>query len=525
MSTPSDRQTSLGLSAVIVSLGTLSSRILGLIRDISIAFVFGAGWITDVFFIAYQVPSMFRKLLAEGALSSAVVPVYTDLENNRDRQAADRLARAAFTWTILLVGGLVLLGILFSRYLIFVVAPGFTGTEYFPLTVSLTRVMFPFLLMMSAAAVIMGVLHARKQFAVPAFAPALFNVSLICSIFFLVPRLGASHREQVWALAVGVLVGGFLQFFVQWLRLRYSGMSLGWLADRSVEGLKRILKLIGPMAFGLAISQMIVLVDKIVASFLQAGNISHLYYSNRLFQFPFALVGIAVGTVVLPESSEHVSQEASEEVLTTARDSLGMMSFLMLPAMVGLWLIGFPLLGLLFRRGEFTRVDQRLTFAVLAFALLGLFAYGCIRIFVSLCYSFEDTRGPVLGAAVALLINGVLDVLFVRLWPSLRYRVCGLTLAGSIAVWVQVGILRYWLARHLPAGTVFPWWKIGKHLLLAGLMGLVLTPVVFAGYSELVTVSLAVSLGVAFYFLLAHFSGETYPYRVLVRLKNKLREG
>ncbi len=522
MSTPSEQKETLGISALTVSLGTLTSRIFGLIRDISIAFVFGAGWITDVFFIAYQVPSLFRKLLAEGALSSAVVPVYTDLRNNWGERQANRLARAAFTWTILLVGGFVLLGILFSRYLIYLVAPGFTGTEYFPLTVSLTRVMFPFLLMMSAAAVIMGILHARKMFAVPAFAPALFNVCLILAVLFLVPYVGATSRQKVWALAVGVLIGGFLQFFVQWLRARQVGISLAWLSEWSVEGLKRILKLMGPMAFGLAISQLIVLVDKIVASFLQAGNISHLYYANRLFQFPFALIGIAVGTVVLPASSTHVSNENKERVLSTARHSLGMMSFLMFPSMVGLWLVGYPLLGLLFRRGEFTLLDQKLTFSVLLFALLGLFAYGCIRVFVSLCYSFEDTRGPVLGAALALAINAVLDVLFVLIWPWPQYRVCALTLAGSFAVWSQTVLLRFWLKKHLPAGSLFPWKKIGKHFLLASIMGAVLSPLVLAGFSELTTVLLTVLTGAALYFFLAHFSGETYPYQVLTRIKNKL---
>ena len=203
---------SLGLSTLVVSLGTLSSRILGLVRDISIAYVFGATRVTDIFFVAYQIPSMFRKLLGEGALSSSVVPVYTDIKNNRGSAAAEKLAHAAFTWAILLVGGVVGLGIIFSNYLVAIIAPGFWGTAEFPLAVSLTRVMFPFLLMMSAAAVVMGLLHAHQRYAPSAFAPALLNLALIASIWGLARRLGAEPTKQVWALAVGVLVGGFLQF-------------------------------------------------------------------------------------------------------------------------------------------------------------------------------------------------------------------------------------------------------------------------------------------------------------------------
>lgn len=523
----------------MVSLGTLASRVLGLIRDISIAYFFGAAWVSDVFFAAYRIPSLFRKLLAEGALSSAVVPVYTSLEDS-DPEKAARLVRAAFTWVLILVGGFVLFGMIFSRYFVMVAAPGFIGQWYFPLTVSLTRVMFPFLLLMSLASVVMGVLHAHKKFAVPAFAPCFFNLSLIASIFLLAPRLGLEPEQQIWALAVGVLVGGLLQFLVQWLRLRGLGIQLGWLPDWRLEGLTRLLKLMGPMAFGLAIMQLIVLVDTIVASYLVEGSISHLYYSNRLFQFPFALIGVAVGTVVLPTSSQQVVKENGEEVLATTRNSLGMMSFLMIPSAFGLWLLGHPLIGLLFRRGEFSAADQRVTFAVLFTALFGLFAYGCNRIFISICYSYEDTKGPVLAALLALLVNGSLNVGFVLLWPHiferfallqrllprfLEYRVSALTLAGSAAVWLQVFFLRTWLGRYLPAELTFPWRQFGKHLFLALLMSVALFPILYLPLDEFTTVATGVVVGALVYFALAHLLGETYPARILTRLKNKLTTG
>ncbi len=515
---------SLGLSTLVVSLGTLSSRIFGLVRDISIAYVFGATRVTDIFFVAYQIPSMFRKLLGEGALSSSVVPVYTDILNNRGAEAARKLAHAAFTWAILAVGGIVALGIVFSNYLVALIAPGFWGTPQFPLAVSLTRVMFPFLLMMSAAAVVMGLLHARDRYAPSAFAPALMNLSLIASIWGLARWLGTDPTEQVWALAVGVLVGGFLQFFIQWLALRGEGLHLRWLCDWKVPGLGRIVKMMGPMAFGLAISQLIVLVDKMVASFLAPGNISYLYFSNRLFQFPFALVGIAVGTVVLPTSSRHVSRQEMGKVVRTARDSLRMMSFLMIPAALGLWLIGHPLIGLLFRSGEFGLQDQNVTFVVLVFALLGLFAYGGIRIFISICYSFEDTKGPVIAAAIALLINAVGDVIFVWAWPVETYRVAGLTTAGSLAVWVQMYVLRRRLKRHLPAASLFPWRHIGKYLLISILMAAALMPLVFSPISELLKVVLGSAGGAALYFGLVYLAGDSYPKRMLNMILRELKE-
>ncbi len=517
----SESRGGLGLSAAVVSLGTLTSRVFGLIRDMSIAYVFGASRVTDVFFLAYQIPSLFRKLLAEGALSSSVVPVYVE-RRERNPEAADRLASAVFTWAVLGVGLLTLIGVLGSDYLVTVVAPGYLGTPSFELTVRLTRIMFPFLLLMSAAAVAMGVLHGRDVYAPSAFAPALFNVVLIASVLWLAPVLTGGPGEQIFALAAGVLVGGFLQFGVQWWWLDRNGVRLRWNPDWRTPGFGKVVRLMGPMVFGLAISQMIVFVDKVIASFLDPGNISHLYYSNRLFQFPFALIGIALGTVVLPRSSEHVSRDEIGEVVQTARDSIGMMGFLMIPSAVGLALVGQPLVGLLFRGPEFDAVDQRLTFAVLFFALLGLVAYGFIRIFVSLCYSFQDTMGPVLAAALALLVNVVLDVVLVMAWPTSAYRVCGLTLAGSAAVWLQAGALRRRLRRHLPEVGLVPWAAVGRYCLMSALMGMVVFPVVAAPWGLAGRVVAGTSFGAFVYLSLAHLWGESYPRRLLGQVLERL---
>lgn len=276
--------------------------------------------------------------------------------------------------------------------------------------------------------------------------------------------------------------------------------------------------MMGPMVFGLAITQLIAFFDKIVASFLNAGNISHLYYSNRLFQFPFALIAIALGTVVLPESSEQVSNSNIEEVGKTARESIGMMTFLMLPATVGLALIGHPLIGLLFRRQEFTFTDQEITFGVLLFALFGLVAYGFIRILVSLCYSFEDTIGPALAACVALVINIVFDVVFVWFWPSSMFRVCGLTLAGSIAVWVQVLVLRIRLSRHLIDTKLVPHRTLIRHLFLTLVMTVVLFPLLTVFDVEWLQVVVITPVGAGVYLGLAHVLGDPYPRKLLGRL-------
>lgn len=514
---------SLALSALIVGSGTLLSRIFGLVRDMAIAAVFGASRVTDVFFISFQIPSLFRKLLAEGALSSALVPVYVDVKNNQSPESAHYLASAAFTWTILSVGVLVGIGILAAPLLVSAIAPGFIGDPAFDLAVFMTRVMFPFLLMMSAAAIVMGTLHARKQYTAPAFAPVCLNISLISAVLLLAPRLGGSSSEKVMALAIGVLVGGFFQFYVQWQSLSFQGIHLRWNPDWRLDGLKRILVMMGPMVAGLAVTQMIAFVDKIVASFLDPGNISHLYYSNRLFQFPFGLVGIALGTVVLPTSSEQVSQDKLDQAASTTRNSIGMMTFLLLPSAVGLALIGEPLITLLFEGANFSSMDVSVTASVLLFALLGLVAYGFIRIFVSLCYSFEDTTGPVLAATVALIVNAVLDVVFVMTWPGERmYRVCGLTLAGSTAVWIQARILRLRLRKHLPEFSLLPWENIIRHLTLTAGMAIILIPVVVIDFSALIKVILAVLLGASVYITAAYFVGDPYPVRLKEKLEQKL---
>ena len=511
--------TGLGLSALVVGSGTLLSRIFGLVRDMAIASVFGASRITDVFFIAYQIPSMFRKLLAEGALSSAVVPVYVDVKNEQSPEDAARLASATFTWTVLGVGAFVALCIVLAPLLVAAIAPGFLGTPSFDEAVHLTRLMFPFLLMMSGAAVAMGVLHARKHYATSAYASVFLNLALISSVLFLAPYLGEDPESQVPALAVGVLIGGFLQFYVQWQGLSLMGIRLRWNPNWRLEGLKRIVTMMGPMVLGLAVVQMIAFVDKIIASFLDPGNISHLYYSNRLFQFPFGLVGIALGTVVLPESSEHVSRSDLKKVARTTRQSLGLMTFLLIPASVGLALIGRPLIGVLFERESFTTMDQSVTAAVLLFALLGLVAYGMIRIFVSLCYSFEDTKGPVLAASVALVMNAVLDVAFVWWWPGNPvYRVCGLTLAGSLAVWVQARVLRVRLRKHVTDFTLIPWENVIRHLALSAFMTVTLVPLVLRDQSEFVEVISVTLVGATVYLGAAYWVGDPYP----VRLKNVL---
>ncbi len=505
---------SLGLSALIVSSGTLLSRIFGLLRDVVIAMVFGASRVTDVFFLAYRIPSLFRKLLAEGALSSALVPVYVDVRNDQSVEAADTLASAVFTWTVLLVGVFVGLAIVGAPLLVSLIGYGLEP-RYFDRAIFFTRVMFPFLLMMSSAAVVMGVSHARKQYAAPAYAPVCLNVSLILSVLWLAPYLGDNPWDEVRALVVGVLIGGFFQFYVQWQSLSWSGLRLRWNPDWTLNGLRRILRMMGPMVAGLSVTQLIVLVDTAIASFLNPGNISHLYYSNRLFQFPFGLFGIALGTVVLPASSEQVSNSDLDEVARTTRESLGMMTFLMIPSTAGLALIGRPLIGVLFRRQNFTKLDQSITTGVLLFALIGLVAYGFIRIFVSLCYSFEDTIGPLRAAIVALGVNAFLDVLLVWLWPGdPMYRVCVLTLASSVAVWVQVLLLRDRLNRHLSEFGLVPWTKIRRHLVLTALMSLGLIPVVWWNQPAGVRVAVGTVLGTVLYFALAYVFEDPYPIRL-----------
>ncbi len=289
-------------AAGTMSIATLISRILGYVKDMILARYFGATGLSDTFFVAFRIPNLLRELFAEGSMSSAFIPVLTEYQTKKGHEEAKRLVRITFTFILIFVGVICLLGIIFAPSIVSAIAPGFLKTpEKFSLTVFLTRLMFPFLLFISLAALVMGALNTKRIFFMPALAPAMLNVTIIVTVLFFASRM----QQPIIAVALGVALGGFVQFAFQVPSFFKNGYSLAPQYDFKHSGLKQMFILILPATMGMAVSQINIFVSTIFASFLPEGSVTYLYYSMRLMQFPIGIFGVAMGMAVLPSLSEH----------------------------------------------------------------------------------------------------------------------------------------------------------------------------------------------------------------------------
>jgi len=325
---------------------TLASRVAGLARDIVVGGAFGASPAADAFFVAFRIPNLFRRVVAEGAASSAFVPVFSSELARGGPPAAAEAARvvgfASVVWLTLLVA----LGMAFSDTVISVFAPGFTSDPAkHALTVSLTRMTFPYLLLVGLAAWAMGVLNTFRRFAVPAFGPVMLNLAIIAAVLGLTGRL----EQPVYALVVGVLVGGFLQFAVQWPALRSVGVSFGGSASAFRHpAVRRVGRLLAPTIVGGAIYQINILVATIFASLLPGQSVSYLWYADRVFEFPLGVVAVAIGTAALPTLSGQAAVGRHDEMARSVSYSLRLVWAVCLPATLGLWMLAPQIIEVLF---------------------------------------------------------------------------------------------------------------------------------------------------------------------------------
>ena len=429
-------------AAGIIGVATLLSRILGFVRDMVLARLFGAGAAADAFFVAYRIPNLLRELFAEGSMSAAFIPVFSEYLTKRTKRDAWELASAAFTTLLTILTGVCLLGILAAPWIVSLIAPGFSGNaERQALTIQLTRIMFPYLLFIGLAALAMGVLNSVRSFAAPAFSPVLFNIAIIASAFLLAPLFA----EPILAVAVGVVIGGFAQFLSQMPALRKAGLLFGWRFDFAHEGVRRIGWLMAPALIGLSVTQINILVSTILASYFPGGP-TYLFYGMRLIHFPLGIFGVALATALLPSLSTQAAKGELDALRGTLGFGLRLIFFIILPAMVGLILLRIPIVHLFFEHGRFTAADtQGTAAAVLAYAV-GLWAFAGVRIVVSAFYSLQDTRTPVLVAALALGTNVALSLL---LMGPLAHA--GLALATSLSAILNVTLLVVLLARRLGA--------------------------------------------------------------------------
>ncbi len=442
-------------SAFGVSISTFLSRILGYVRDMLIANYFGAGMLTDAFFVAYRIPNLLRRLLGEGSLSASFVPVFSEYLHTREREDSKRLVEATTIVLTLIVAILTILGILFAPVIVRIIAPGFLGdSSKFQLTVTLTRIMFPFLALIALSALAMGILNSLHKFIVPALAPCWFNISLIISILFVSPLMPV----PIMALAAGVVVGGLIQLVFQLPQIVRSGFGLSFLkgifkkcaSSFKHPGLRRIGYLMMPAMLGLSINQINSFVDTICGTLLREGSVSALYYSNRLIQLPLALFGTAFSTVILPIMSRSFAENKRDELKDILSLGLRMMFFTILPASIGLIILGRPIIELLFERGAFSAESTMLTYWALIFYSIGLFAYAGTKIFASAFYSLQDTKTPVKIATLSMVINTILNLLVV-FHPYLRIKlhIGGLAFATAISSFINMILLIIALRRRI----------------------------------------------------------------------------
>jgi putative peptidoglycan lipid II flippase len=420
----------------------MTSRVLGLVREQVLAFMFGAGNEMDAFNVAFRIPNLFRDLFAEGAMSAALVPTFTRHLTLGGKPAAWRTGNQAINALLAVTLALVVAGIVFARPLVLLFAGDYALVPgKLELTVSLTRTLFPFLTLVALAAACMGMLNSLNRFLVPALAPATFNVATIACALALVPVMPRLHLPRITAIAIGALLGGLCQIAVQWPVLRRQGFRYRPILDFRDEGLREILVLMGPGLMGLAAVQINLFVNTVLATGQGTGAVSWLNYAFRLMYMPIGLFGVSVATAALPALSQHAARGEIDGLRETVSRGLRMMLMLNVPATVGLIVLAYPIVALLFEHGSFTPADTAATAGALAFYAPGLIGYSAVRFAVPTFYTLRDSRTPVMVGVATVVVNVALNVTLVRIWG---YR--GLALGTALASLFNAGAL-LWLLR------------------------------------------------------------------------------
>lgn len=428
-----------------IGAATMASRVLGFARDVVVALTFGAGGVTDAFLVAFRIPNMLRRLLGEGALSTAVIPVFTDYAANRSREDFLRMLRALFAAALIALGAATAVGIVAAPFILGVMAPGFLGDpSQASLTVLLTRVMFPYLLLVGLAALATGVLNTHHRFLAGALGPALLNVGMIGAVL----ALGRRLEPAILALALGVLIGGSAQLLTLLPSLGRCGLLVLPSLDLRHPALGRVARLLLPSAFGLASAQVALFVNTLLASLLPAGSISFLYYADRVMELPLGVFGIALASASLPAMSRSAAAGDKRGVGVTLTFALRLSFYVTVPAAVGLVLLRTPIIRVLFERGEFTAADTAATAQALAWYAVGLVAFSGASIAAQ---AFYAAHAP--GTAVKL---GVLGVAVNVLAATALMRPLGhggLALASSLGAGVHFVALLWVACRRFGGGV------------------------------------------------------------------------
>ena len=494
--------TQLTRSAGVIGAATLTSRLLGLLRDQVLAYLFGAGNAMDAFNVATRIPNLLRDLFAEGAMSAAFVPAFMRRLTKHGKAAAWQLGNQLVNTLLVVTGAIVLVGIIWAEPI-----AGFLAGSYadvpgkLELTVLLTRLTLPFLTLVATAAALMGMLNSLNRFFVPALSPAMYNVGVIAGGAFLVPVMPGLGLEPIVGIAIGALLGGIGQVAIQLPALYQQGFRYKVQLNPKDSGLHEILRLMGPGTIAGAAVQINLLVNMVLATGQGTGAVSWLGYAFRVMYLPIGLFGVSIASAVLPTVSRHAAQNDTDGMRATVARALRLMLVLNVPATVGLVMLGEPIVELLFERGSFGAIDTTATTAALLFYAPGLIGYSAVRIAVPAFYALGNSLTPAYISVGAVTLNIILNLILVNV---MGYQ--GLALGTTIAALFNAVTLLWLLNRRLgglelpsvmrvflkitAASIAMGWTAVESHAALSSL----LNSQTFL--TKLATVSLSVTLAV-----------------------------
>jgi putative peptidoglycan lipid II flippase len=431
----------LARSAGLISLAILASRLLGVARESVLASYFGASAPMDAYNVAFRIPNLLRDLFAEGAMTSAFVPAFTRVLQQRGREEAWRLGNLVINALLVITGTLAILGMVFAAPITAFIAPKFAQVPgKLELTTLLTQVMLPFLTTVAVAVAMMGMLNSLHRFFIPSLSPAMFNVATILCAITLVPILRKLDWPPILAIGIGTLLGGLGQMAIQWPVLRREGFRYRPVLDFKDPELRRILRMMGPGTLGVAAVNINVLVNTYLAA-AQQGAVSWLGYAFRLMYLPIGLFGVSIATAALPDLSRHASNGDDAAIRRAVSSAIRLMLMLNVPAMIGLIVLAEPIVALLYQRGHFTDADTQATAAALRFYAPGLIGYSIVRIASPTFYSLGNSRTPVIVSVASVSVNLILNIVLVRV---MGFR--GLALGTAIAALFNALTL-LWLLR------------------------------------------------------------------------------
>ncbi|MBI4650287.1 murein biosynthesis integral membrane protein MurJ [Candidatus Desantisbacteria bacterium] len=493
----------------VVSLFTSLSRILGYFRSLALAAKFGTGIIADAFFVAFRIPNSLRKLFGEGAINNTFIPLFSDVLVNEGEDKAFKFANKLLTCLAIITFSLTILVYLSAPWLVKVLAPGFAMSPgKFNTAVFLLKYLFPYLFFISLTALCMGILNSFKQFAVSAFSPVLFNLSFIFSILILSRIIYMPEA----AIIAGVLGGGVLQLLIHIIALKKINFKFSFDPDFKNPMIKKIGRLILPSIFALAITEINIFINNIIASYESIagkGAISALFYANFLVQLPLSLFAGSIATVFFPDMAHFAANKDFASLRQSFTNAIRISFFIILPASIGLITLSHPITKLLYQHGNFTAFSTQQTSSALIAYSIGLFAFAGIKIIIPVFYSLQDVKTPVKIGGIAVFCNLILCIIF-----SSFIKHTGLALAASVSAFLNFFLLLYYLEKRLGyfnKKTIL--YSSGIILMLSLIMALIVK-IVFVFFitnlsgqhifSQILSVGLSIFTGLACYFGIAY---------------------